>query len=454
VSLSLTPPTAQALDLKVKGRLAAALDNFKQAASPVLDLSASVSAPVLSLSQPPMALATTGAAKGMSRAWSWVLALTFLTVLGGGGFYGYGAWQEKQAQALVAESGLELNEDGLLQALAQGRLDLLQAYDTLGIDAADVPRSIEAAVISGQPTVLTAVLDAGALLSNEPNAARLLVLAAATDDVALMQAVLALTPIQADQVGEVFNEVFKNGHGALFEPLSFAPEVQAYRDPNGFALVHFAALVSSNEVLGRMREAKVLDIQALANNGTTALHLMVGEDKPQTVEWLLNAGLDPLSADRSGNTALSMALDASDASTLAVMAKASEAVSRTLITEHALTVLEEGMTAVVDTLLERGWSPQATLSNGWTPLAVAASRNHTALMERLLSAGVPINATFVLNDVAGVTPLMLAAVNGHEEAVSILLNGGADRTMQASNGASAWALAERQGHAALVDRLR
>lgn len=454
MSLSLTPPTAQALDLQVKGRLAAALDNFKQAASPVLDLSASVPAPVLSLSQSPMALATTGAAKGMSRAWVWLLAVTFLAGLGGAGFYGHGVWQAKQAQALLAESGLELNEDGLLQALEQGRLDLLKAYGTLDIGAADVPRSIEAAVISGQPAVLTAVLDAGAMLSNEPNAARLLVLAAATDDVALMQAVLALTPIQTDQVGEVFNEVFKNGHGALFEPLSFSPEVQAYRDQNGFALVHFAALVSSNEVLGRMREAKALDVQALANNGMSALHLMVGEDKPQTVEWLLNAGLDPLAADRSGNTALSLALDAPDASTLTVMAKASEVVSRTLITEHAQTVLEGGMTAVVEILLERGWSPHAALGNGWTPLAVVASRNHVALMERLLSVGTPVNATFVLNDVAGVTPLMLAAVNGHEEAVSILLNGGADRTMQASNGASAWALAEGQGHSALADRLR
>lgn len=452
MSLSLTPATARALDLQAKGGQAAALDHAMQAASPVLDLSASVPAPVLSLSQSPMALATT--VKGMSRVWSWVLALALLTVLSGGGFFGYGAWQAKQAHALLAESGLELNEDGLLQALAQGRLDLLQAYDTLGLDAADVPRSIEAAVISGQPALLTAVLEAGALLSNEPNAARLLVVAAATDDVDLMQAVLALTPIQADQVGEVFNEVFKNGHGALFEPLSSAPSVQAYRDPNGFGLVHFAALVSSNEVLGRMLEAKVLDVQALSNNGMSALHLLVGEDKPLTVEWLLNAGLDPLSADRSGNTALSMALDASDASTLAVMAKASEGVSRTLITEHAQTVLEEGMTAVVEILLDRGWSPHAALGNGWTPLAVAASRNHVALMERLLSAGTPVNATFVLNDVAGVTPLMLAAVNGHEEAVSILLNGGADRTMQASNGATAWALAEGQGHAALVDRLR
>lgn len=454
MSLLLTPATAQTLSLPVKGGQAVTLDMSKQATSPVLDFSAASSAPVLSLSQPSAALSATGGVQGVSRTWSWVLALALLAGFGGAGFYGYGVWQVKQAQAVVSESGFELSEDGLLQALVQGRLDLLVAYDTLGIHAAEVPRSIEAAVISGQPALLTAVLDAGALLSNEPNAERLLVLAAAKDDVALMQAVLALTPIQADQVGEVFNEVYKNGHGALFEPLSSSPEVKAYRDSNGFALIHYAAMVSSIEVLGRMREAQALDVQALANNGMSALHLMVGEDKPQTVEWLLNAGLDPLAADLSGNTALSMALGASDASTLAVMANASEAASRVLITEHAQTVLEEGMTTVVEALLKRGWSPHATLGNGWTPLAVVASRNHVALIELLLSVGTPVNATFVLNDVAGVTPLMLAAVNGHEEAVSILLNGGADRTMQASNGASAWALAEGQGYAALADRLR
>jgi ankyrin repeat protein len=401
-----------------------------------------------------MALSALGAAQGMSRTWSWVLVLALFAGLGGGGLYGHGVWQAQQAQALVDESGLELSEDGLLQALVQGRLDLLEAYSTLGIDAADVPRSIEAAVFSGQPDVLTAVLDAGASVSNEPNADRLLVLAAATDDVALMQAVLALTPIQANRVGEVFNEVFKNGHGTLFEPLSLSPDVQAYRDPNGFALVHFAAMVSSTEVLTRMQEAQVLDVQALASNGMSALHLVASEDLPETVEWLMAAGLDPMATDRSGNTPLALALAASDEQTLALMAKASESASRGLITEHAQTVLEEGMTSVVEIMLDRGWSPHATLSNGWTPLAVAASRNHVALMERLLSAGTPVNATFVLKDVAGVTPLMLAAVNGHEEAVSILLNGGADRTMQASNGATAVALAEGQGYAALAERLR
>lgn len=454
MSLVLTPKAARALSPTVKSGPVLALDMSKRAASPVLNLSAASSASVLVLSQPLDALSANGATQVVSRTWSWVLAVALLAGLGGAGFYGHGVWQVKQAQALVSESGFELSEDGLLQALVQGRLDLLTAYNTLGIDPAEVPRSIEAAVISGQPDLLAAVLDAGALLSNEPNAERLLLLAAASNDVALMQAVLALAPIQADQVGEVFNEVYKNGHGALFEPLSSSPEVQAYRDPNGFALVHFAAMVSSVEVLGRMHEAQVLDVQALANNGMSALHLMVGEDKPQTVAWLLRAGLDPLAADQSGNTALRTALLASDASTLAVMAKASEAVGRVLINEHAQTVLEEGMTDVVEVLLERGWSPHVTLGNGWTPLAVAASRNHVDLMERLLAAGTAVNATFVLNDVAGVTPLMLAAVNGHEQAVSILLNGGADRTLQASNGASAWALAEGQGYSALADRLR
>ncbi len=454
MSLSLTLSTAQVLSLSVKGGQAPTLDISALKAAPVLDVCIASGAPVLSLPPHMQALAVTGPTEGLSRLWSWTLAMALLAGLGGAGFYGHGVWQAQQAQALVSESGLELSADGFLEALVQGRLDLLEAYETLGIEAADVSRSIEAAVLSGQPAVLAAVLDAGALLSNEPNAERLLVMAAATDDVALMQAVLTLTPIQASQVGEVFNEVFKNGHGALFEPLSSSPHVQAYRDSNGFGLVHFAAMVSSTDVLDRMRQAQLLDIQALANNGMSALHLVAGEDKPLTVEWLINAGLDPLAADRSGNTALSMALGASDASTLAVMVKASEAASRALITEHAQTVLEEGMTAVVEILLERGWSPHATLGNGWTPLAVAASRNHVALMERLLSVGTPVNATFVLNDVAGVTPLMLAAVNGHEEAVSILLNGGADRTMQASNGASAWALAEGQGYAALADRLR
>lgn len=387
--------------------------------------------------------------RGLALAVAGTLALSVLAAAG----YGYRAWQNEQAEQRIVEAGFELDSDGLLQVITQGHVELLQAYERLGFDVKTLPRSIEAAVVSGQPDMLAAVLAAGAELQNEPNAESLLLLAVSANQPQLMDDVLKLVPIRSDQVAEVLNEVLKQGHGGLLKPLAVSPEVQSFKDASGHSLIHFAVLAGDVALLAELHELKAIDLSARNQTGQTALHFIADEAKPEMAQWLMDQGLDPMNADQSGNHPLNIALQARDEATLTVMAKHSEAASRWLTTDHIEAVLEQGMVSVVQALLDRGWSPHVSLSNGMTPLAMAAGGNHLNLMSVLFERGVAVNATFVINDVAGVTALMLAAVNGHEEAVRALLTQGAQRDLTASNGVTAASLADGQGHSAVLRAL-
>ena len=62
-------------------------------------------------------------------------------------------------------------------------------------------------------------------------------------------------------------------------------------------------------------------------------------------------------------------------------------------------------------------------------------------------------SAFHLQDEDGFTALLFAAGNGHARAVRLLLAAGASKDARTDGGASAAALAAKQGHAACVEAL-
>ncbi|TEY15959.1 hypothetical protein BOTCAL_2527g00010 [Botryotinia calthae] len=96
----------------------------------------------------------------------------------------------------------------------------------------------------------------------------------------------------------------------------------------------------------------------------------------------------------------------------------------------------------IQSLLEQGVEQDLPNPRKVTPLWIAASNGHIEVVRLLLGTkSVNLNAT----DVPGRSPIFWAAANGHEEIVRLLLNAGADPTFIDTNGDTALLVSKRHG---------
>ncbi|XP_053975452.1 protein TANC2 isoform X2 [Hylaeus volcanicus] len=106
----------------------------------------------------------------------------------------------------------------------------------------------------------------------------------------------------------------------------------------------------------------------------------------------------------------------------------------TLIGETALTIAAaNGSTATISALLARGASPTAVNAKGLSPLMLAAREGHWGTAERLLQGTLSSSTDTILDDAvllldqrdpAGRTALMLAASEGHTNLIELFLDKG------------------------------
>lgn len=89
----------------------------------------------------------------------------------------------------------------------------------------------------------------------------------------------------------------------------------------------------------------------------------------------------------------------------------------------------------VQLLIDYGANPNQTLENGYAVAMKAASFGSYDILECLLKNGANINQT---RKVDGMTILMFAAFNGEPEKVKLLLDWGADKSVQDLNGKRAY----------------
>ena len=95
-------------------------------------------------------------------------------------------------------------------------------------------------------------------------------------------------------------------------------------------------------------------------------------------------------------------------------------------------------------------------SGDYTPLGIAAGREHEAVVRALIAGGADVN----LADPDGYTPLCTAAECGHEAVVIALLEAGADVTLVTLSqddlrpGRTPLELATSEGHEAVARLLR
>ena len=97
--------------------------------------------------------------------------------------------------------------------------------------------------------------------------------------------------------------------------------------------------------------------------------------------------------------------------------------------EQLFSAAYQGDAAAIERLAGEGASPDAK-DEGDPAVGWAARKGHTAAVEALLRLGADPNAT----ETNGWTALMLAANNGQAECARLLLEAGADATLRATGG--------------------
>lgn len=109
---------------------------------------------------------------------------------------------------------------------------------------------------------------------------------------------------------------------------------------------------------------------------------------------------------------------------------------------------EAGDAAALGAFVDAG-VPVDAKDDGWTALQLSAQKGHTEAVSLLLDKGADVNA---LNG-NGYTPLLLAAMDGQVEVAKVLVAKGADLKAQTTSGVGVLHAAAQGGQAAIVELL-
>ena len=110
---------------------------------------------------------------------------------------------------------------------------------------------------------------------------------------------------------------------------------------------------------------------------------------------------------------------------------------------------DKGRSEEVKRLLADGADPNAE-DQGWPALVGAALEGHEQCLTLLLGAGAEVDRP----NENGVTPLYIAAQNGHEQCLKLLLGAGAAVDLANNKGATPLNMASDNGHIEVVKVLR
>jgi len=191
---------------------------------------------------------------------------------------------------------------------------------------------------------------------------------------------------------------------------------------NGETLVHHAAWREPGdkaECLEAVLGMANISVNAVNNNGFSALHLAAANGRDAATRLLVRSGARPSVQTTQGETALHLAAESGNANCIAIF-------------------------------LDCGVDLNAFDKAGQTALHVAAAKGHIDVVKVFLEGKASVDVTSYLT---ACTPLHLAAQGGHMAVVELLLRAGANSQATNTAGETPGQLAREAGHDAIAARL-
>jgi ankyrin repeat protein len=184
-------------------------------------------------------------------------------------------------------------------------------------------------------------------------------------------------------------------------------------------------------------------------DGTTPLMRAVHGQMPNTAQLLIDAGADVQKANSYGVTALYIAARAGDSSATRMLLAAGADANAALPTSGEtvlMTAAKAGDPATVAALLTGGIEgvSLADLGEARAAARIAEAAGYSLLPNPAIATNyADVNAR---DRWYGRTPLMIAAAEGHLDAVRLLIEAGSDLNLADAEGSTALSLARSYGH--------
>jgi len=227
-------------------------------------------------------------------------------------------------------------------------------------------------------------------------------------------------------------------------------------DDEGRTLLHMAVEGGSDEVLASLLKHKQCpDLNKVTSEAETPLMLTCILDEPGMAKRLIDAGADLNRQSRLGGTALTYAVATGSSEMVKLLIE--KGANLTLATKEGLTPLSyaawKGNEELFGTLLGAGSPLDQDVLNGRTMLHFAAYGGNGAIVQLVLKLKPKLNVDSTADQ--DVTPLMIAAEQGHKECVAALLKAGANPRMLTSpdenvGGKNALHFAALNGHEEVI----
>ncbi len=204
-------------------------------------------------------------------------------------------------------------------------------------------------------------------------------------------------------------------------------ELQAYREKLGWTRLHAAVELDVLELVEAALRQNI-SVDARGRDGRTALHLAAADGKVVLVETLLRANANPNIKDAKGRVPVQLAAHADHPEVVRLLVNGKSDVPDvfTAATVGANDRLAQLVRATPGSIRLRN-------GDGLTPLHVAAREGHADAARVLIAAGADVKSfdeqpatKYQGPDSNGWTPLHLAALDGKAAVATVLLDHGAD----------------------------
>ena len=219
--------------------------------------------------------------------------------------------------------------------------------------------------------------------------------------------------------------VMNDSEGAVALLMKMDAKMANWKNASNWTAIHLAASRNAPQILQILSRFAEVDLNAVTENGHTALAIAVMQASSKATEVLLKAKANPDVPNTKGWSALHIAAEkgASDLVGLLCEAGANTEVQTDLGSTPLCIAAMHGHSDAVAELLRQNANPNARNQHGYSAIHYAAANNAEKMVSQFGQAD---RADLDLKTTKGNTPLTLAITLGAADAAKALVGTGAD----------------------------